>query len=216
MRADAQRNRRLLLDAACHVFIESGTDAALGKIALRAGIGIATLYRHFPDRRALVTAVAVDVMARTGDEARAALAEEPDAFEALRRYMHRALQVCTPAVMPLLDDTVRDAPEVAALRDSSAAAQADLIAAAKQQGLLRQDIEFADIGFALARFSRPLGAAFDPDLESDLAHRHLEIYIDGLRDHRAGPLAGPELTLRDLRTMLRRHGGTQSAKSRRK
>ncbi len=65
MRADAQKSRRLLLDAACALLIEVGPDASLEAIARRAGVGIATLYRHFPQRSALVTAVAVDVMART-------------------------------------------------------------------------------------------------------------------------------------------------------
>ena len=104
MRADARRSRRRLLDAACEVFIEAGIDAPLEAIARRAGVGIATLYRHFPQRAVLVKAVAVDVMGRTLAEANAALVEEADAFDALRRYMHRALDVCAPAVMPLLDD----------------------------------------------------------------------------------------------------------------
>jgi AcrR family transcriptional regulator len=215
VRADAQRNRRLLLNAACRAFVETGLDAPLSVVARRAGVGIATLYRHFPDRTALITAVAVDVMARTGEEARAALADETDAFVALRRYMHRALDLCAPAVMPLLDDSVRNAAEVAALRDSTAAAQSELIAAARRQGSLRTGIDFADIGLALARFSRPLGAAFDPELESKLAHRHLDVYIDGLRNGDAAPLAGPELTLHDLRTMQRRHRAP-SARKRRK
>ena len=68
-------------------------------------------HRHalspFSQSHALVTSVAVDVMERTGIEARAALAEEPDGFAALRRYMHRALDVGAPAIMPLLDDEVR-------------------------------------------------------------------------------------------------------------
>ena len=99
MRVDGRRNRRLLLDAASGLFLEVGPNAPLAAVARRAGVSIATLYRHFPDRRALVTAVAADVMARTGDEARATLAEETDAFVALRRYMHRALDVGAPALM---------------------------------------------------------------------------------------------------------------------
>ena len=74
MRADAQRNRRLLLDAACALFIEFGLQVSLAAVSRRAGVSIATLYRHFPDRKALVTAVAADVMARTRVEARTALA----------------------------------------------------------------------------------------------------------------------------------------------
>src|SRR5216683_2549991 len=83
LRADARRNRRQALAAAAQVFVEQGADAPLDDIARRAGVGIATLYRRFPDREALVRAVAVDVLARTAHEARQALAEEPDAFAAL-------------------------------------------------------------------------------------------------------------------------------------
>jgi AcrR family transcriptional regulator len=205
VRADAQRSRRLLLDAACALFVESGVDASLEAIARRAGVGIATLYRHFPERSALVTAVAVDVMARTHAEAEAALAEESDSFAALRRYMHRALDVCAPAVMPLLDDEVRKVPEVKALLDATAAAQSELIAAALRQGSLRVGVGFADIGLILARLSRPLGHGFEPQLESAMAHRHLDVFIDGLRERGDPPLADSGLTLGALRAMPQQH-----------
>jgi AcrR family transcriptional regulator len=204
MRADAQRSRRLLLDAACELFVEVGIGVALEAVARRAGVGIATLYRHFPDRLALVKAVAIDVMVRTGDEARAALAEEPDGFAALRRYMHRALDVCAPAIMPLLGDEVRRAPEVKALLDSTAAAQGQLIASAQREGSLRAGVTFADIGLSLARFSRPIGHGFDPGLEATVAHRHLDVFIDGLRHDVNPPLPDLALTLQDLRAMRER------------
>jgi AcrR family transcriptional regulator len=207
MRADAERSRRSLLDAACALFVEVDITAPLEAIARRAGVGIATLYRHFPTRVALVTAVAVDVMARTGAEARAALAEEPDGFAALRRYMHRALDVAAPAIMPQLDEEVRSAPEVRSLLNSTAAAQGELIARAERQGSLRAGVTFADIGLALARFSRPLGRGFDPALEAGVAHRHLDVFIDGLRDDGGPPLPGPELTLGNLRAMQKRREG---------
>jgi len=203
MRADAQRSRRSLLDAACELLVEVGIDAPLEAIARRAGVGIATLYRHFPQRAALVEAVAVDVMARTGVEARAALAEEPDGFAALRRYMHRALDVSAPAIMPLLDEEVRSAPEVKALLDATAAAQGEVIDSARRQGALRAGVTFADIGLALARFSRPLRHGFDPAFEASVAHRHLDVFIDGLRDGSGAALPDPELTLEKLRAMGR-------------
>ena len=211
MRADAQRSRGRLLDAARRLFIEVGVGAPLEAIARRADVGIATLYRHFPHRVALVTAVAVDVMARTGAEGRAALAEEPDGFTALRRYMHRALDVGAPAIMPLLDDEVRSAPEVKRLLNSTAAAQSELVALAQRQGSLRVGVTFADIGLALARFSRPIGHGFDPALEASVAHRHLDVFIDGLRNHEGAPLAGPALTLRKLRAMQARGEPTRRA-----
>src|SRR6202011_2315042 len=95
-------NRAHVLAAARDVFVEHGADAPLDEIARRAGVGIATLYRRFPDRAALVRAVALDVLARTASEARAAEADEPDPFAALGRYMHRALDLRISAVMPAL------------------------------------------------------------------------------------------------------------------
>ncbi|WP_371100073.1 TetR/AcrR family transcriptional regulator [Streptomyces sp. PU_AKi4] len=56
-RADAQRNRRTVLDAAAEAFVTSGVDAPIRQIAARAGVGVGTIYRHFPTRADLVTAV---------------------------------------------------------------------------------------------------------------------------------------------------------------
>ncbi|HEX8803875.1 MAG TPA: helix-turn-helix domain-containing protein [Acidimicrobiales bacterium] len=205
MRADALRNRRRLLDAACQAFVRLGPAAALEAIARDAGVGIATLYRHFPDRAALVRAVAADVMARTAAEARAALAAEDDAFAALGRYMHRALDLCAPALMPLLYEEVRGDPEVGALLDETATVQQELIDRARREGGLRPDVDFADIGPALGRFARPVGGAFDPALEAQLAHRHLQVFIDGLRATGGPTLPGPALSLTGLRSMMASH-----------
>jgi AcrR family transcriptional regulator len=68
-----------------------------------ARVGIATLYRRFPDRVALTRAVALYVLVQVAAEARAAVAEERDAFQALRRYLHRALDLRIAAVMPVRD-----------------------------------------------------------------------------------------------------------------
>ncbi|NUT12483.1 MAG: helix-turn-helix transcriptional regulator, partial [Nonomuraea sp.] len=56
-RADAQRNERMLLDAAAAVFVTSGVEAPVRDIAARAGVGVATIYRHFPTRADLIIAV---------------------------------------------------------------------------------------------------------------------------------------------------------------
>src|SRR5437660_7832920 len=102
LRADARRNREQLLAAARDVFVEQGAGAPLDEIARRAGVGIATLYRHFPDRTALMRAVALDLLDRVAAEAEKALAEERDPFEALARYMHAALEQRISAVIPAL------------------------------------------------------------------------------------------------------------------
>jgi AcrR family transcriptional regulator len=93
-RADAQRNRELLLEVAARAFIEKGTEASLEGIAREAGVGIGTLYRHFPTRDALVEAVY-----RTEIERVSALADDllgtrtPE--EALREWMKRFVDFMT-------------------------------------------------------------------------------------------------------------------------
>src|SRR5215211_3809304 len=134
LRADARRNRDRILVAARDVFVEQGPDAPLDEIAARAGVGIATLYRRFPDRRALQRAVALDVLGRVAEEGRLALAEEPGAFPALARYMHRALDLRVGAVMPALVGQLL--PEDEALlraRDEAVAPTRALIDAARAE-----------------------------------------------------------------------------------
>jgi len=88
VRADAQRNTDALLEAALAVFATSGVDAPVREIALRAGVGVGTVYRHFPQRSDLVVAVfqrEVDACA----DAAPALAAEHEPGEALARWMQR-------------------------------------------------------------------------------------------------------------------------------
>jgi AcrR family transcriptional regulator len=202
MRADARRNRERLLAAARDVFVDQGPDAPLDAISAAADVGIGTLYRRFPDRRALVRAVVLDVLGLAAEEARLALTEEPDAFQALARYLHRALDLRISAVMPaLLDHIPPDDEEIASVRTHSWGLFQQLIDRAHAAGTLRPDVAFADIGFLLVRLARPLPGPIPRDLNNRLAHRHLELLLDGLRTDRAesaAPLPEPALTLADL------------------
>ncbi|HET7092780.1 MAG TPA: helix-turn-helix domain-containing protein, partial [Thermomicrobiales bacterium] len=143
MRADARRNRVLILDAARDLFVEQGPDAPREAIAARAGVGIATLYRRFPDRTALMRAVALDVLARIADEARLAIDEEAEPFAALARYMHRALDLRVSAVLPALIGRIAlTDDEIGPLRETSARRLEALIARAQASGGLRPDVTF--------------------------------------------------------------------------
>jgi AcrR family transcriptional regulator len=204
IRADARRNRERLLAAARDVFVEQGVDAPLEDVARRAGVGIATLYRRFPDRNALMRAVALDVLGRVTLEARAALAEEPDAFRALSRYLHRCLDLRIAAVMPVLAGQLALAEdrELERARDELAPLYEGMVAAAQRDGLLRADVAPGDIGLMVIRLARPLAGSFPRPLDDSLAHRHLDLLLDGLRAGRPGattPLPGPTLTIDDLR-----------------
>ena len=176
-RADVRRNRRRLLDATIELVLETGGEPTRDAVAKRAGVGIATLYRHFPDQQQLLHAVALDVLDRTITEGLRALDEEAGS-QALRRYMHAAIDTglgVVNIVHALLDDT--DWPD----RRRAAADLLDrLVVEARRDGAIGEATDAADIALATIRFCRPLAVGLDPATELELAHRHLDTYLDGL------------------------------------
>jgi AcrR family transcriptional regulator len=205
LRADARENRERILLAAREIFADQGPDAPLEEIARQAGVGIATLYRRFPDRGALLRGVAVDVLRRVAQEAQLALTEEPDAFQALARYMHRSLDLRIGAVMPLLVSEVPlEEEEIARFRAEGSVSLQKIIDSAQAEGTLRPDVAFGDIGLLIIRLSRPYVSPFPRDLDDRLAHRHLDLLLDALRHVRerpAAPLSGPAMTLEELQAL---------------
>lgn len=172
-RADARRNRRRLLDAAVEVILEVGGEPPRDVVAQRAGVGIATLYRHFPDQQALLRGVALDVLDRTIAVGRSVLDEGLDGVDALGRYMHAAVDVGLGAlniVHPLLADT--DWPEL------RAEAQAFIGRLIDNAGLI--GLSAADITFAVIRFCRPLAIGLPPAEERSIAHRQIDVFLAGL------------------------------------
>jgi AcrR family transcriptional regulator len=186
VRADARRNRRRLLDAAIELILEIGEEPSRDAVAQRAGVGIGTLYRHFPDRQALLRAVVLDVLDRTIDHGNTALAESATGGEALRRYMHAAIDngLGVVNIVHALLDTA-DWPD----RRVTAQNMLDrLIDAVRRDPTIDDDITASDVTLATIRFCRPLAIGLDPAAERAIAHRHLDSYLDGLttrRDRRA-------------------------------
>jgi AcrR family transcriptional regulator len=212
LRADARDNRQRLLEAARDAFIDHGPGASLEEIARRAGTGIATLYRRFPDRQTLMREVVLDAIEGTIEAARRAAAAEPDPFRALARYMHEVIDVRTAAVIPaLLGAVALDGEEMTRARDVGPTLIQGLVDAAQRAGTLRQDVTPADIGMLIIRLSRPLAGGFVRETNASLSHRHLEVVLDGLRPpaQRAAPLPGPALTLADLRQLPLAGGATR-------
>lgn len=87
LRADSIRNRERLLEAATHIFSAGGPQASLEAVAREAGVGIGTLYRHFPTREALFEAVYRHEVDLLGDLAEQ-LARDDEPVEALRKWLH--------------------------------------------------------------------------------------------------------------------------------
>jgi AcrR family transcriptional regulator len=201
MRADARRNLEQLLAAARDLVAEKGAGVALEEVAQRAGVGIATLYRRFPDRTALLRGVVLDALEQTRAVAARATEENGDAFEALAAYLRAALELRVSAVIPqVLDVLDLEEPELAAAREASASATEALVDAAHAGGGLPEDVTFADIGMMLVRIARPLPGPMPDELKHDLARRHLELFIRGLRAGE-GTLDGPVLSRSDLAEM---------------
>jgi len=177
-RADAQRNMETLLKAALAVFTKSGVDAPVREIAEKAGVGVGTVYRHFPQRSDLIVAVFRQEVDACADAA-AELAAKYPPVEALSRWMQRfvefvatkrglatALHSGDPAYLPLpayYDGKLRPALEA-------------LLKAAAAAGEIRDGVAPGDLLSAAVSLCRP---AYD--VAPDHTHRMIALLIDGLR-----------------------------------
>ncbi|MBB5939828.1 TetR/AcrR family transcriptional regulator [Streptomyces zagrosensis] len=210
LRADALRNRERIIAAARQMFVEHGADVPLDEIARRAGVGNATLYRHFADRRELVHHVTLSVMDRIADQAESARTEETDAFEALRRFVHKAADERIGALCPLISHTAdKGHADLLAARYRLNSEIDALMAAARESGQLRTDIGVGDLMVAVTQLTRPLpGLGQTPRshetgsvcMDFDrFVHRHLQLYLDGLATPARSELPGTAASLEDLR-----------------
>ncbi|MFF3753054.1 TetR/AcrR family transcriptional regulator [Streptomyces sp. NPDC002018] len=198
-RADALRNRERIVAAAREMFVEYGADAPLDEIARRAGIGNATLYRHFPDRHALVHDVVLFVMARAAHHAERIVVEEPDPFTALRTFVHTAADERIGALCPMLSSAFgRGRPDLDAGRERLEKAVEALMERARQAGQLREDVAVGDLMVALSQLTRPLPGTGCLNMDR-FTHRHLQLFLDGLEAPARSALPGSAATLEDLR-----------------
>lgn len=177
MRADARRNYERLLAAAGEAFAEQGPDAPLDDIARRAGVGPGTLYRHFPNREALVEAVYRGEIAHLSARAYQLLEDQPPR-EALVEWLREEVRFATlkrGLVATLKAVVDRDSETYAwchaTLRDAAAA----LVTRAQQAGAIRPDVTPMDV----LRLCH--GVAVATEHAPDDADRLLAVLIDGLR-----------------------------------
>jgi AcrR family transcriptional regulator len=175
MRADARRNYDALVAAARDAFTEDGAAAALENVAERAGVGIGTLYRHFPTRQALLEAVyagEVEAMARSAEE----LAELPP-WDALSEWFHRYVGFAATK-RALTEALLEAAPESDVLlmcRTALMTAGTGLIERAQKAGVVRPDATFVDVGRMVS------GIAVVSTGDPEQTERMLQIVLDGLR-----------------------------------
>ncbi|MEU9214949.1 helix-turn-helix domain-containing protein [Streptomyces sp. NPDC048376] len=221
-RRDARRNRELLLEAAHEVFTEQGLDAPLDVIARRAGVGNATLYRHFPTRAALVDAVFRDSLTGTmdaGERARKA----PDAWAGLTAYLEVVFRTLAAdrGSNDLMTTHLRGVESLEAVHGHNRRTVDALLSRLRDEGTVRADVTTEDVLFGLAALGRAVPAlttataAPDTTATDDTAtgsapdawRRPLALFLAGLRTApAAGPLPAPALTAAELAEVLRELG----------
>ena len=180
MRADAQRNYARLLDAASAAFVERGADdVSLEEIARRAGVGIGTLYRHFPTRQALLEAVyrgqVETLSARAQELLRAESPEDALAewMRALVRFSSTKRSMTAALLATLGTDSELLSACVTVIRGSAEA----LLARAQQAGVVRADADAGD----LIRLVHAVNIATEKGPDRGQADRMLALILDGLR-----------------------------------
>lgn len=180
-RADARRNRERVVEAARKLMATEGLDAGMDEIARAAGVGVGTVYRHFPTKDALIEALADQRFARLAEWAKEALAD-PDPWAGFERFLRRGaeLQASDAALVEVMrsrGEVMREAAERHGLRELNR----KLLRRAQKAGVVRADMHADDIpmimcGLGTATCSTP----------GDLAgpngwRRYLEIILSGMR-----------------------------------
>jgi AcrR family transcriptional regulator len=178
LRADARRNRERILQAARFACAEHGASVQIDDVARSAGVGVGTVYRHFPTKDALIEALVAEKFRITSENMRAAL-EIEDPWESFAAALRRNAEVMA-ADAGLRDALIRLGPDVShsdAARAETEELGGRLVARAQAAGVLREDVSAQDIGILMAGLCTSMA---HPGLDW---RRHLEVLLDGLRAH---------------------------------
>ncbi len=179
LRADARRNRERILESARAVFAECGADAQIDDVARQAGVGVGTVYRHFPTKEALLAELVREKFRLFAARGREALEQDGEPFAVLEDLLRRNAETtaCDAASQQALlgaGDTVwmqadAERQELVALTD-------ELIARARRAGTIREDVDANDIAMLMCGLCSSMGSKPGFDWR-----RHLDLVIDMLR-----------------------------------
>ncbi|MDG2535179.1 helix-turn-helix domain containing protein [Sphingomonas sp. HITSZ_GF] len=198
LRADAQRNRQRIIAAAAAVLAEKGLGAGFNEIAHRAGVGVGTIYRHFPRREALIEAVMHGRIAEMDGFLEQALAA-PSAWAAFELVFRGAV------AMNIANLGVRDAifgvegadGRLASHQEVLAGPLAQLLDRARAEGMLRPEITVADVVMLILMLVE-FGHRSQP-VAPDAVRRYVDLILGSLRARPDAPPLGAELPDADAR-----------------
>lgn len=206
LRSDAQRNRERLVASARELIAREGPDVSVEEITRHAGLGMGTLYRHFPTKDELVDAVLEDAFAGLVELARQAAAEE-DAWTGLTRFLEQALarHAANRGLKDVLASREHGRRRAEAMRARIRPVLRGMIEQAQAQGTLRSDFTSEDLPLVFWTASRVIEQT--ASVAPDYWRRYLGLLLDGLRAEAATALPEPPLTRAQLaRAAGRREG----------
>jgi AcrR family transcriptional regulator len=179
LRADARRNRERIMASAGELFARHGNDAQMEEIAAHSGLGMGTLYRHFPSKQALLTAIVRERFAGMADLARAAeqISDPGEAFEAALRGYLEAAEGDASFQLALLGSSQPDWADLRQEKAEFRAVVTRIIDRAVAAGRVRADLTFAD--FPLIACGVMSTMHFKPGSNADW-RRHLRLTLDGV------------------------------------
>jgi AcrR family transcriptional regulator len=186
LRRDAERNRARILVAAGELFAEHGLDVGVDEIARRAGVGMGTLYRRFPNKDALVDAILRTVMEASRSVAQEALATKPPA-EALQWFMVQTVDLKTVELGSVQHVFLSNRLWTGRMRelmyDQVVPLMERMFDNARSVGAIREDVVFTDL-LVLMRGLRVVIDVTD-SVAAGTWHRHLQLIFDGLHPRAA-------------------------------
>jgi AcrR family transcriptional regulator len=180
LRADARRNRERILESARAVFAEYGAEAQIDDVAREAGVGVGTVYRHFPTKEALLVELLREKFRMFALRAREALEQDGEPFAAVEGLLRGNAE--TMARDAAIQQALAGLGEHIWMQAETElqellAITGELVARARRAGMIRQDLEATDIGMLMCGLCSTMGSqapGFD-------WRRHLELIIDMLR-----------------------------------
>jgi AcrR family transcriptional regulator len=197
LRSDARRNRERLVASARRLFADAGLDVPVEEITHDAGVGMGTLYRHFPTKEDLIDAVLEDAFAELVELAEQAAAAD-DAWVAFAGFLERVLSLhaANRALKDVLATREHGRERAKAMRARIRPFVRTMIERAQAQGALRSDFTAEDVPLVFWTGGRVVETT--ADVAPDLWRRYLGLLLDGLRADAATPLPAPPLTRAQL------------------
>jgi len=203
LRRDAQRNRERIVSSARTLFARDGVEASVDDITREAGVGMGTLYRHFPTKEELIDAVLEDAFEELVGLAEEAAAAE-DAWAGFAGFLEQALaqHAANRGLKDVLATTEQGADHAEAMRRRIRPLLQRAIERAQEQGALRPDFTAEDLPLVFWTGGRVIETT--ASVAPDHWRRYLGLLLDGLRAEAASPLPAPPLTRAQLARAARR------------